>query len=340
MSTQQTRIRSEQKETEHRLAPRFEGSNICTWIGFKHVMYCIEEAVLEHYRYHGMAPRRLYEENGLCLEIVGSDVRILHALHMDDQVRVIVRPVPGLHDHALRVAAEIRVERDGREIRAVTARVDVLFRMDDSMITAMAPSPTPVEALKACTVNRIRRGKQKSVPVMNISTAREPSCPDTNAMEILRAQNGNAFVWKWHVPYFYCHFNDRMQHSGYLRLMEEVLDLFVAERGISIRTLLENKRWIPVVPHARLEILDEAMMEETIYTVFTVEEIFKETTYRSRMDCYVTRHGSLVHTATGSITHGYAVIENRRDWALVRFDEEVMRALQGGCQPPIAELAV
>jgi len=40
--------------------PRFEGSNICTWIGFKHVMYLIEEAVLEYMRRNGMSPRQLY----------------------------------------------------------------------------------------------------------------------------------------------------------------------------------------------------------------------------------------------------------------------------------------
>jgi hypothetical protein len=83
------------------------------------------------------------------------------------------------------------------------------------------------------------------------------------------------------------------------------------------------------VPQASLQILDEAMMEETIHTVFTVEDIFKDTTYRSRMDCYVERHGGLVHTATGLITHGYAVVENRRDWSLVTFDAEVSAALRG-----------
>ena len=131
------------------------------------------------------------------------------------------------------------------------------------------------------------------------------------------------------MPYFYCHFNDRIQHSGYLRLMEEVVDLFLAERGISIRTLLERNKWIPVVPMARVEIVDEARMEDTLYTVYTVEEIFKDTTYRSRMDCWVERNGALVKTATGTIVHGYAVIENRKDWTLVQFDAATLAALRG-----------
>ena len=39
--------------TTTQLRPRYEGSNICTWIGFKHVNYLVEEAVLEHFRQLG-----------------------------------------------------------------------------------------------------------------------------------------------------------------------------------------------------------------------------------------------------------------------------------------------
>lgn len=313
--------------SSHRLKPRFEGSNICTWIGFKHVMYCVEEAVLEHFRAQGLAPRPLYEENGLCLEIVNSSVRILHALHMDDSVDIHVIPRTKAGDHELVMGIELVVERDGKPVKALTGTVNVLFRLDDSIVTAHAGPARRDPRIDRYTVQRIQRGERRSVSGLNLS--REPGVVSPDVLAALGADQNNCFVWKWHIPYFYCHFNDRMQHSGYLRLMEEVLDLFVAERGISIRTLLENKKWIPVVPQANLQMLDEAMMEETIYTVFTVEDIFKDTTYKSRMDCYVERHGNLVHTASGHITHGYAVVDSRRDWSLVQFDAEVLAALQG-----------
>jgi acyl-CoA thioesterase FadM len=307
--------------------PRFEGSNICSWIGFKHVMYCVEEAVLEHFRTQGLAPRPLYEEKGLCLEIVNSNVRILHALHMDDTVQVHVVPRTKPEATEITVGIEVMVKRDGKELKAVTGTVDVIFRLDDSAVTSHAGTATVDPRLARYTCSRIQRGERKSIPSVNLT--REPGVVSPAVLAALGADKTNSFVWKWHVPYFYCHFNDRMQHSGYLRLMEEVLDLFVADRGISIRTLLENKKWIPVVPAANLQMLDEAMMEETIYTVFTVEDIFKDTTYKSRMDCYVERHGGLVHTATGHITHGYAVVDSRRDWSLVQFDAEVVAALRG-----------
>lgn len=139
----------------------------------------------------------------------------------------------------------------------------------------------------------------------------------------------NAYGWRAPVRYSYCHFTEWLQLSGYLRLLEEAVDRFLADRGISIATLLAGRRWIPVVPRSRVEILAEARMEEELYTVYTVEEVFKDATYTSRLDCYVRRDGALVPTATGSITHGYAVIESRRDWRLVAFDDHVLRALAG-----------
>lgn len=309
------------------LRPRFEGSNICSWIGFKHVMYLVEEAVLDHFRQHDLIPRALYEDHGLCVEIVDSGVRILHALHMDDQVEVRIKPTTKPGDKEISLSVSLFVEREGKEVKALTGKVVVLIRHDDSMITGAA-HVNKEHPLAAFSAPKILRAND-TVVAGDFSTSREPGPIAPEVLAALGADKTNSFVWKWHVPYFYCHYNDRMQHSGYLRLMEEAKDLFVASRGISIRTLLEDNKWIPVVPTARVEILDEARMEDTLYTVFTVEEIFKDTTYRSRMDCYVERNGALVKTATGSIVHGYAVIENRKDWSLVQFDERTMAALQG-----------
>lgn len=313
--------------TSVKLRPRFEGSNICSWIGFKHVMYLVEEAVLDHFRQHDLIPRALYEDHGLCIEIVDSGVRILHALHMDDEVEVRIKPTTKAGDKEISLSVSLMVEREGKEVKALTGKVVVLIRHDDSMITGAA-HVNKDHPLAAFSAPKILRAND-TVVAGDFSTSREPGPIAPEVLAALGADTTNSFVWKWHVPYFYCHYNDRMQHSGYLRLMEEAKDLFVASRGISIRTLLEDNKWIPVVPTARVEILDEARMEDTLYTVYTVEEIFKDTTYRSRMDCYVERNGSLVKTATGSIVHGYAVIENRKDWSLVQFDERTIAALQG-----------
>lgn len=307
----------------HRM-PRYEGSNICTWIGFKHVMYLVEEAVLEHLRQSGLPPRALFEEYGVCVDIVDSGVRILHALHMDDVARVEVTPTTAPQDTELAFGVQMFVSRENHEVKALTGKVKVALRQDSGSAASLAP----IE-LQPFIVPVIDRRGGGAVPTSSELDGRGVNGADDALIRTVVPGGANAFVWKWRIPYFYCHFSERLQHSGYLRVMEEVVDLFLASRGISIKTMLDTRRWIPVVPSARVESVADAWMEETLYTVYAVEDIYKDVTYTSRMDCYVVRDGVLVRTATGRITHGYAEILNRRDWKLVTFDQPTLDALRG-----------
>jgi acyl-CoA thioesterase FadM len=316
--------------------PRYEGSNICTWIGFKHVMYLIEEAVLEAIRQSTPGAQALFEEHGLGVDIVDSDARILTALHIDDVARTEVTRQPDDGTGELAFRTVIWLDRPGRAPqKAVTAKVRVVLRR-------VADAPEPPAELAAVTVPEIRRAPASAPPRPSFGVATGGAATTIGrgvvgaADETARslAVGGKALVWKWRIPYFYCHFTERIQHSGYLRLMEEVVDLFLADRGISIRRMLGDQKWIPVVPQARVEILREALMEEELYTVLTVEDVFKDLTYTARMDCYVRRDGELLQTATGRITHGYAVILDRRDWQVVPFDDRTTAALRGEPAPP------
>jgi acyl-CoA thioesterase FadM len=313
--------------------PRYEGSNICTWIGFKHVMYLIEEAVLEAVRQSTPGAQALFETHGLGVDIVDSDARILTALHIDDVARTEVTRQPDDGSGELAFRTVTWLDREGRApLKAVTAKVRVVLRRTDDAPETPAVPP----ALAAVTVPEIRR-PAASTPRPSYGVPSDGSATTIGrgvvgaADETARslATGANALVWKWRIPYFYCHFTERIQHSGYLRLMEEVVDLFLADRGISIRRMLTDQKWIPVVPQARVEILREALMEEELYTVFTVEDVFKDLTYTARMDCYVRRGDELVQTATGRITHGYALILDRHAWEVVPFDERTMAALRG-----------
>ncbi|MFJ8311751.1 MULTISPECIES: hypothetical protein [unclassified Streptomyces] len=298
--------------TRLEIRPRYEGSNICTWIGFKHVNYMVEEAVQDHLRQRGYPAGELYERYGLGVDITDLDTKILTAFHIDDLATAVVTPAPDKGD-GQRLTVELTVRRAGETVKAVKSKVAVQLRLDPRGHEA---EPPPAE-LAGCVVDRLGAGGEP-VPVK----------PGTDPLERLTAGR-NAFGWAWRMPYFYCHFTERVQMSGYLRQMEEVVDLFLADRGVSIKTLLDEQDWIPVVPHSRITVLDEAKMEETLYTVFTVENVFKRFTYTARMDTYVLRDGLLVPTTTGRITHGYAVIENRRDWSLVDFDDRLLNALNG-----------
>lgn len=294
--------------------PRYEGSNICTWIGFKHVNYLVEEAVLEHLRQTGTPAGELYERYGLCVDLVDLDTRILHAFHIDDVATAEVTTLLPDGAGGMRLNVVLHLERH-QPVKAVVAKVRVSLRLDPR---GGGAEPVPA-SLAAAVVDRIAGG------------ARLAPVPLKGGLPLERLLGDrNGFGWRWRIPYFYCHFTERMQMSGYLRVMEEVVDLFLAERRVSIKRLLDEQGWIPVVPHSRITLLDEARMEEELYTVFVVDNILKDLTYTARMECYVLRDGVLVPTASGRITHGYAVIENRRDWRLVRFDERLASALAGG----------
>lgn len=314
--------------TETTLRPRFEGTNICTWIGFKHVNYLVEEAVLDWLRQNGWPSRRLFEEAGVGVDLVGITTRILHALHIDDEVRFAVTVAVG--DSGLTAKVAGKVDRDGHEVKAVTSTVTVQLRAEDrhgdgvddvpaflrpAVVARLEPTvPVPPNVPADALGDTLMTGRG------GVSTAVDPR---------LRSGDRPAVVWSWRIPYFYCHHTVRMQMSGFLRQMEEVVDLFLEERGASIRTLLDEQNWIPVVPSSTIELTGEALMEEELVTVFEVVHDFKGVTYTSSMTCYVERDGELVPVAVGEITHGYAVIDDRRDWSLVDFDERLLTAVRG-----------
>jgi len=309
--------------------PSFEGANIATGLGFKHIMYLLEDAVVQHFRARGLGPQLLYERHGLCMEVVDSDARLLTGTNLDDQVRVEVwtELEPPLSE--LPFFTQMYVRRGDKEVKSVSGRVRVLLRRDESA-SAEAPPPAELAMYVAAEINR-----QPSRPDPGVGGALAAGVGDEEQLrQVLAPAGTNAFVWKRRVPYFYCHYGARLQHSGYLRLLEEVVDRFLADRGISIRTMLEGRRWIPIVTKARVEMLREALMEEDIYTVFTVEAVFKRFTYTGRMDCYVVRGGELLRTATGRITHGYLELRSRQDWSLASLDDATLRALGGGGAAP------
>ncbi|GAA3452198.1 thioesterase family protein [Dactylosporangium matsuzakiense] len=292
--------------------PRYEGSNICTWIGFKHVNYMVEDAVLSYFREHGYAAGTLYERYGLCVDLVDIDSRILHAFHIDDLATAVVSP-RGIEGGQLKLRVELFVERDGKRLKATRSTVGVSLRLDPRGWDA---EPVPAE-LAPIAVDRLGTGGAH----VALPAGADP------IQTLIAGQNATG--WSSRMRYFYCHFTERLQMSGYLRQMEEVLDRFMEDRGRSIKLMLDEQNWIPVVPQNQITILDECKMEEDLYTVFVVEDVYKRLTFTARMDTYVKRGDTLIQTATGKITHGWAVIENRRDWSLVDFDDALLAVVSG-----------
>ncbi|MCD9437117.1 hypothetical protein LVA97_32260, partial [Klebsiella pneumoniae] len=60
---------------------------------------------------------------------------------------------------------------------------------------------------------------------------------------LVATPGSRAFLWTWQARYFHCHFSDRVQHSAFTRALEEVVDRFLVDRGLSIRTMLRQRDW-------------------------------------------------------------------------------------------------
>ncbi|RZQ61090.1 thioesterase family protein [Amycolatopsis suaedae] len=282
-------------------SPAFEGANIRTWIGFKHFMYLAEQAVLRWLADQGTPARELYLHHGLGLEITDFAVQLPAVLELGDEVRAEVARVRGD-----RLSVRLSVTRDGTEVTVLRGKLTVAL-VRERAADAHRPAPAAVAGLEVPDLP----GGGEALPVSALTAG-----PGT-------------FLWSWRAPYFYCHYSDRVQHSGFVRALEEVVDRFLADRGISVGRMLAERSWIPVVSRARVRLLAAARMEETVHTFFTVTDILRGTLFDGRMDCYVRRGDELVPVATARILHGYAIAAGPGAGGMAQLDDEVVRALTG-----------
>ncbi|CCH18672.1 acyl-CoA thioesterase [Micromonospora lupini] len=285
--------------------PGFEGANIRTWIGFKHFAYLVEQSVLEWFRERGHGPGRLYHEHGVGLSIRDCSLLLPAVLDVDDTATVVATPAANG-----RFGVRMGVRRDA-DVTVCRARVRVAL-VREADVPQGAPLPAELAGLA-------------EEPAVG-----EPGAPaGADPADTVRAA-GAGFVWPWRVPYFYCQYSQRMQHSGYVRLLEEVVDRYLADRGVSVGRMLRERGWIPVVSRARIEVLGDAHLDEPMWVSFTVTDVLKDVTYDARMDCHVVRDGRLVRVATASILHGYAVSRGPEAGRLATLDEDTVAALTGG----------
>ncbi|GAA4671692.1 alpha/beta fold hydrolase [Streptomyces youssoufiensis] len=299
--------------------PRYEGANIRTWIGFKHFMYLVEEGVLQYFRDRGVGARDIYHRYGLGLEIVDSSVQLPVALEAEEQVYATVvsgKPKPG---QGAPFNVSLTVEREGETVTVLKGKVQVaLVAVKDG--SGSEPVPAILEPYVVPDVAALTNSAKATLEIPAGSTV----------ADVLAPEGSGAYLWDWRAPYYYCHFSDRLQHSAYIRTMEEVVDRFLADRGLAVGKLLDERGWIPVVSRARVQMLSDIYMEETVHTVFKVEDILKDTMYTARMDCYVRRGDTLERAATGTIMHGYAISRGEQAGTVAVLDEATQATLLGG----------
>ncbi|MEV6304171.1 thioesterase [Actinoplanes sp. NPDC051861] len=307
-------LTSESRVTVGYGRPAYEGANIRTWIGFKHFLYLVEHAVTQWAREQGAGARQLYLEHGLGLEIVDSSVQLPAVLEIDDEVRADV-----VRERGGRLRVQLSVVRDGAEVTVLRGRTTVALVRERSA-DGHRPAPDGLHGLEVADV----------LDASTVAPADRLARPVTGSIEESLGVGPRGHLWSWRAPYFYCHYSDRVQHSGYVRALEEVVDRFLDARGISVGRMLTERSWIPVVSRARVQLIGAAHMEETVHTVFTVLDVLRGVMFDGRMDCWVRRGDELVPVATARILHGYAIAAGPGAGGMAQLDDEVVRALTGG----------
>lgn len=292
------------------MRPRFEGANIRTWIGFKHLMYLVEESLLAWLREHELGPQRLYHEYGLSLAVTDCSVLLSSLIEIDDEV---VAEVSRLASD--RFGIVVRRDDDGRARTVLTSRARIAL-VGEPHVADRLPAPSLVADAVVPAAAALPADRQD----LDLGPGASPESA------LLLGVPG-AIYWPWRARYFHCHYSGRVQHSAYVRALEEIVDRYLEARGLSIPRVLADRGWIPVVSRARVQLLREVRMDETVHTVFAVEHVLKSVAYGGRMECYVERGRTLEHVATARILHGYAASGGESAGALVSLDPPVVAAL-------------
>jgi acyl-CoA thioesterase FadM len=311
------------REFSVRLRPRFEGCNVGTWIGFKHVMYLCEEAVVAYFRAQALGPSHLLANCGLSLEIVDMRLRLKEGIRVDDEIEALL----ALTDAAEggRILFKVQLlrwsEREGeKSVVASGKAAAILCELHENFGVDVA--------VPAALKGAVHRSLEAAAGSHEAPVLIPPELAGAEIGRALQPPDKSSFVWKWRIPYFYCHDTYRLQHSGFVRIMEEVVDLFLQDKGISIRTMLDTRNWIPVVTDARVRLLADAKLEEEVYTLYEVEEVIKDMIYTAAMRCFVRRGDRLVPVAEGRISHAYVHITEREvGTRIATFDADVLAAL-------------
>jgi acyl-CoA thioesterase FadM len=297
--------------TERR--PLFEGCNVGTWIGFKHVTYLAQEGALDWLRAHDLAPGKLFEASALATEVVGCRLRLLKGVRVDDVVTLSVTPATRPGDD--RASFDVRLlRRDGGE-KLAQGRFAVVWRTAGAALGPAAPPPADV------------------LPFLAQEPPDRPPRPAEvadEAVAALRPGGKPSVVRSRRITYPLCCCTERIQFSAYVRLLEEMVEELLAERGISVGALLAERRWAPVVSRVEIEALRPAYMEEGLHAVFSIDEVLKDLVFPGRMTCYVRREGRLVEAARAAIDHAYVQFDTRAvGSAVVPLDARVKKALLG-----------
>lgn len=296
-------------ETIYLQRPRIEGCHINSWLGFKHLVFIIEESIYDFFRQNNYSQRKLIIDYGLKLKVYYSKIDIISVVNSDDLLSVHVQKEKYNNEFSFVIKA---VFQDGKVAFKGKAKavIEQTYHTDN----------IPEELLSYIDQRNLLYNFE-NIELFN-----------NNCLNVIenQYQDKNHIVWRKKIKYFHCYYRYELAHTAYIKAVEEIEDVFLSERNISISKMLKTRDWIPFVSSSNIEIRENAFLDEELIMVFSISRIFKECLYEADIDFYVERDNILINVAKGRITHGYTYIENTNKWSMVNFDNETIKALSNG----------
>ncbi len=292
------------------LRPQYPDMNVGTWVGFWPLVSLAEDAVLEWFRDRGYGPATLYQDYGLRLCVIDSSVMILGPAGADDEMTAEVEQVG-----ARFLSVRLDSRRDGASSVVLRGRLTAVLVREPA-----AAEPVPQD-LAGLVVDDIT----------GLGTAVGSHDPryEEQALAAAAAQGPNGFRQSWRIPYSACQYSGQMKLSGYVRALEQITDEFLAVKGLRVSQVLAERGWIPAVSKARIRLLADACLDETIHADYEIAQVVKGTMFDGRLECHVRRGDRVVPTATAMVMHGYARADGPEAGRFVALDEAAIAAVAG-----------
>ncbi|WP_422768948.1 hypothetical protein ACN28C_19325 [Plantactinospora sp. WMMC1484] len=287
------------------LRPHYDTANTRLRVGTRGLTALAEEAVVHWFRVRKLSPAVLLERFGLEFSIIDCSSLAFGVAHLDDEITASAQPVGSRYFNVRLSVGDRRVLQS--RITVVMPRVPGRREELPEELTGMA-------------IDEFDR----------IPTAVDTHDPEFEARDLDERITNDALGWfrSWRVPVSGCHYDNRMQYSGHLRILDELAELFAADRGLPARQTLLEHGLVPVMPRVRLRLLADAYAGDLVHTTYEVHQVVGGACFDCRFDAHVQRGDRRIPVATGILLSAYAR-EDDRAGKPVPLPTDIIEAMTG-----------
>lgn len=288
--------------------PKNEGANVENYIGFKHMTYLMEEAVISFLRDLYLSPNILYKKYGIKIIIKSLSIDILKAMNIDDFIEIDICTSMAINEFVVKAY-------DNNRISFFKGKVGIDIELTNKNVELETLPKKVTDFLNGILETKTKESFiEKSI--------------ENNPISDLKMLYKSAFIYSKRIPYYYCNYTKELHHSGYERIIEEAVDLFLEHKNLSIKSMLDKKSWIPVVSKSKVYLLNKVEIEDIVYIVFNVKNILFNRLYEAEIIFFKVIDNKLQEVAHGEISHGYSDIKDPQNPELVELDYETLKALK------------